>query len=53
MVDDAIGTGEDTCNTSGSNLISFLNKVELLFCNGKKLVVEPECTRVRPSLKGK
>ena len=45
--------GEDTCNASGNRLISFLNEVELVVCNGRKLVVEPEWTRVRPSLKQK
>ena len=48
-VDDVIGMfGEDTCNASGNRLISFLNEVELVVCNGRKLVVEPEWTRVRP-----
>ena len=42
--------GEDTCNASGNRLISFLNEVELFACNGRKLVIEPEWTRVRPSL---
>ena len=42
-VDDVIGMfGEDTCNASGNRLISFLNEVELVVCNGRKLVVEPE-----------
>ena len=51
---DVIGMfGEDTCNASGNRLISFLNEVEVVVCNGKKLVVEPEWTRVRPSLKQK
>ena len=45
--------GEDTCNGSSNRLISFLNEVELVVCNGRKLVVEPEWTRVRPSLKQK
>ena len=41
-VDDVIGMfGEDTCNDSGNRLISFLNEVELVVCNGRKLVVEP------------
>ena len=54
QVDDVIGMfGEDTCNASGSKLICFLNEVELVVCNGRKLVVEPEWTRVRPSLKQK
>ena len=53
-VDDVIGMfGEETCNASGNKFISFLNEVELVACNGRKLVVEPEWTRVRPSLKQK
>ena len=53
-VDDVIGMlGEETCNASGNKLISFLNEVELVACNGMKLVVEPEWTRARPSLKQK
>ena len=36
-VDDVIGMfGEETCNASGNRLISFLNEVELVICNGKK-----------------
>ena len=50
-VDDVIGTfGEDTCNRSGNKLISFLNELELVICNGRRCVSEPEWTRVRPSL---
>ena len=50
-VDDVIGMfGEETCNASGNKLISFLNEVELVICNGRQLVAEPEWTRVRPSL---
>ena len=53
-VDDVIGLfGEDTCNASGNRLVSFLNEVELVACNGRKLVTEPEWTRVRPSLNQK
>ena len=40
-------------NASGNRLLSFLNEVELMICNGRKLVSEPEWTRVRPSLKQK
>ena len=43
--------GEETCNASGNRLISFFNEVELLACNSRKLVTEPEWTRVRPSSK--
>ena len=53
-VDDVIGMfGEETCNASGNRLIAFLNEVELVICNGRKLVSEPEWTRARPSLKQK
>ena len=53
-VDDVIGMfGEETCNASGNKLISFLNEVKLVVCNGRKLAIEPEWTRVRPSLKQK
>ena len=47
-IDDVIGMfGEDTCNSSGNRLISFLNEVELVVCNGRTFVSEPEWTRVR------
>ena len=53
-MDDVIGMfGEDTCNTSGNRLVSFLNEVELVVCNGRTFVCEPEWTRVRPSLNQK
>ena len=45
--------GENTCNASGNRLLSFLNEVELMICNGRKLVSEPEWTKIRPSLKQK
>ena len=48
-VDDVIGMfGEDTCNASGNRLVSFLSEVEMV---GRKFMLEPEWTRVRPSLK--
>ena len=34
-------------------VISLLNEVELVICNGRQLVSEPEWTRVRPSLNQK
>ena len=53
-VDDVIGMfGEDTCNASGNRSISLLNEVEVVVCNGRKFMLEPEWTRVRPSLKQK
>ena len=33
-----------------TSFISFLNAVELVVCNGRQLVLEPEWTKVRPSL---
>ena len=45
--------GECTFNASGNRMLSFLNEVELMICNGRKLVSEPEWTRVRHSLKAK
>ena len=54
QLDDVVGMfGENTCNASGNRLLSFLNEVELMICNGRKLVTEPEWTRIRPSLKQK
>ena len=42
-VDDVIVFfGEDTCNRSGNKLISFLNELELVICNGRRCVSEPE-----------
>ena len=53
-IDDVVGMfGENTCNASGNRLLSFLNEVELMICNGRKLVSEPDWTRIRPSLKQK
>ena len=39
--------GAETHNASGNKLISFLNEIELVFCNDRQLVLEPG---VRPSL---
>ena len=48
-VDDVIGMfGEDACNASG---VSSLNEVEMVVRNGRKFMLEPEWTRVRPSLR--
>ena len=53
-LDDVIGMfGEGKCNASGNRLISFLNEVELVVCNGREFTVEPQWTRARPSLKQK
>ena len=45
--------GKNTCNFSGNRLLSFLNEVELMICNGRKLGSEPEWISIRPSLKQK
>ena len=51
QIDDVIGMfGEDMCNSSGNKLLSFLNEVQVMICNGRKLVFKPEWTKVRPSL---
>ena len=53
-LDDVIGMfGEGKCNASCNRLISFLNEVELVVCNGREFTVEPQWTRARPSLKQK
>ena len=53
-VDDVIGMfGDDACNAGGNRLVSFLNEVEMVVCNGRKFILEPEWTRVRPSLRQK
>ena len=50
-LDNVIGMfGEDTCNASGNSLF---DDVEMVVCNGRKFMLEPEWTRVRPSLKQK
>ena len=50
--DDVIGMfGEDTCTSSGNRLISFLHDVDLVVCNGRRLLLDPEWMRVRPSFK--
>ena len=39
QIDDVIGMfGENMCNASGNRLLSFLNEVALMICNGRKLV---------------
>ena len=42
--------GEDMRNANGNRLLSFFNEVELMICNGRKLVSDPEWIRVRSSL---
>ena len=49
QIDDVIGTfGDNMCNASGNQLLSFLNKVETMTCNGRKLVSAPKGTRISP-----
>ena len=50
--DDVIGIfGEDTCSASGNRLGSPLNEIEMVVCSCRKLVLQPEWTRLRPSLR--
>ena len=45
--------GEETSNNNGEKLVSFLTEVDLVSCNGRTFVMEPEWTRIRPGLKQK
>ena len=50
QLDDVVGMfGENTCNASRNRLLSFLNELELMICNGRKHVFESDWTRIRPS----
>ena len=52
QIDDLIGKfGENMCNASGNQLLSFLNEVKLMICNCRKFVFELIGIRVRHSLK--
>ena len=55
QINDVIGCLQRImCNTSGNQLGSFLDETKTDdLCNGKKLVFEPEWTRVKLSLKQK
>ena len=53
-IDEVIGMfGEETSNNNGEKLVSFLTEVELVSCNGRTFVTEPEWTRIHPGLKQK
>ena len=53
-IDEVIGMfGEETSNNNGEKLVSFLTEVDLVSCNGRTFVTEPEWTRIRPGLKQK
>ena len=53
-IDEVIGMfGEETSNNNGEKLVSFLTEVELVSCNGRTFVMEPEWTCIRPGLKQK
>ena len=38
---------------NGEKLVSFLTEVDLVACNGRTFVMEPEWTRIRPGPKQK
>ena len=42
-----------TPNNNGEKLVSFLTEVDLVSCNGRTFVTEPEWTHIRPGLKQK
>ena len=53
-INEVIGMfGEETSNNNGEKLVSFLIEVDLVSCNGRTFVTEPEWTRIRPGLKQK
>ena len=53
-IDEVIGMfGEETSNNNGEKFVSFLTEVDLVFCNGRTFVMEPEWTRIHPGLKQK
>ena len=53
-IDVVIGMfGEETSNNNDKKSVSFLTEVDLVSCNGRTFVTEPEWTRIRPGLKQK
>ena len=53
-IDQVIGMfGEEKSNNNGEKLVSFSTEVDLVSCNGRTFVTEPEWTRICPSRKQK
>ena len=53
-IDEVIGMfGEETSNNNGEKLVSFLTEVDLVPCNGRTFVTEPEWTCIHVGLKQK
>ena len=53
-IDEVIGRfGEETSNNNGEKLVSFLTEVDLVSCNGRNFVTEPEWIRIHSVLKQK
>ena len=52
-IDEVIGMFGGDSNNNGEKLVSFLTKIDLVFCNGCTFVTEPEWTCIRPGLKQK
>ena len=53
-IDEVIGMfSKETSNDNGEKLVSFLTEVDLVSCNGRTFVTEPEWTRIRLGLKQK
>ena len=42
--------GEDTCNSNGNLLIELLNNCDLMICNGRTLLCDPQWNRVQSRL---
>ena len=53
-IDDVIGMfGENTCNSNGNLLITLLDNCNLMICNGRTLLSDPQWTRVQTHLNHK
>ena len=50
-VDDVIGMfGDNTCNSNSNLLIELLQNLNLMVCNGRALLSDPQCTWVQSHL---
>ena len=53
-IDEVIGMfGDETSNNNGEKLVSFLTEVDLVSCNGRNFVTEPDWIRIYSGLKQK
>ena len=50
-IDDVIGMfGEASCNSNGNLLIELLHNCDLMICNGRTMLTDPQWTRVQNRL---